>query len=96
MKAEKEEFAYEILINKDLMSFRKAYYVPEDAEEYWSELVKAADALHRKYNNLYVDQQILVCVDDIERRWKITTGNPFLDPDPLKTVYERLRKKRDE
>ena len=92
MKAGKEEFANEIAINKDIMSFRKAFYIPESADEFWEELVKAADALHRKYNNLYVDQQILVCVDDIERRWKIEVENPFIDHDPLKTVYERLRK----
>ena len=90
MKAGKEEFANEIAINKDIMSFRKAFYIPEDSEEYWAELDKAADALHKKYNCLFVDQLILVNVDDIERRWKIATGNPYLDPDPLKTMSEKL------
>jgi hypothetical protein len=92
MKAEKEEFAYEILINKDIMSFRKKFYVPEDAEEFWEELIKDANEIHNKYNSTFVDQMIMVNVDDIERRWKITTGNPFINPDPLKTLYEKLRK----
>lgn len=92
MKAGKEEFADEIAINKDIMSFRKAFYVPEDAEEFWAELIKAADVLHEKYNSMFVDQLILVNIDDIERRWKTSIGNPFVDKDPLKTVYERLKK----
>jgi len=92
MKAEKEEFAYEILINKDIMSFRKKFYVPEDAEEFWEELIKDANEIHNKYNSTFVDQMIMVNVDDIERRWKIATGNPFINPDPLKTLYEKLRK----
>lgn len=92
MKASKEEFEQEIQINKDIMSFRKKFYVPEDAEEFWEELIKDANEIHNKYNSTFVDQMIMVNVDDIERRWKIATGNPFINPDPLKTLYEKLRK----
>lgn len=92
MKASKEEFEQEIQINKDIMSFRKKFYVPEDAEKFWEELIKDANEIHNKYNSTFVDQMIMVNVDDIERRWKIATGNPFINPDPLKTLYEKLRK----
>lgn len=72
---------------------RKKYYHGEDNEQYWADLIDEFIAVSEKYNrNSYFDQLLLVCIDDIERRWKTTTGNPFVDKDPLKTVYERLKK----
>ena len=68
MKATKEEFDLELLMYKDMMSFRKAYYTPEDDEVYWAAVVEGAEQLHRKYNNNFMDQMLLVCADDIERR----------------------------
>jgi len=76
----------------DLWNYRKKYYRGEDRDEFWSMLVDDANQLSKKYNNGYFDQMLIVCVDDIERRWKITTGNPFINPDPLRTLYEKLRK----
>ena len=67
MKASKEEFEQEIQINKDIMSFRKKFYVPEDEEEFWEELIKDANEIHNRYNSTFVDQMIMVNVDDIDR-----------------------------
>lgn len=68
MKATKEEFDLELLMYKDMMSFRKAYYTPENNEAYWTAIVDGAEQLHWKYNNNFMDQMLLVCADDIERR----------------------------
>lgn len=68
MKATKEEFDLELLMYKDMMSFRKTYYTPENDETYWAAIVDGAEQLHQKYNNNFMDQMLLVCADDIERR----------------------------
>ena len=53
---------------RDYWEFRKRFWQPENNEEYYASLVQASEELHRKYNNDYLDQLILVCADDIERR----------------------------
>ena len=54
----------------DFWSFRKKYYVPEDRDEYWSELVSAADELYNKYPYPYFEKMILNCAEDIDKRYK--------------------------
>lgn len=77
----------------ELWMLRKKYYHGEDNEQYWTDLIDEFVAVSKRHNrNGYYDQLLLVCIDDIERRWKTATGNPFIDKDPLKTVYERLKK----
>jgi hypothetical protein len=70
----------------------KKYHDPVDDESFWKALVKEGEALGNKYGNYFAKGMILICVNDIERRWKQSTNNPYIDPDPLKTVYERLRR----
>ena len=93
MQISYEEYEVEIQFHTDLWNFRKKYYHGEDRNGFWEELINSFEALHKKYGNSYFDQLLLVCVNDIERRWKTAAGNPYLDPDPLQTLYETLRRK---
>ena len=51
-------------IMTDFWEFQKIWINTRD----WSGLVQASNVLHEKYHNDYLDQLILVCADDIERR----------------------------
>lgn len=51
-------------IMTDFWEFQKKWINTTD----WAGLVRASEDLHRKYSNDYLDQLILVCADDIERR----------------------------
>ena len=51
-------------IMTDFWEFQKTWINTRD----WSGLVQASNVLHEKYHNDYLDQLILVCADDIERR----------------------------
>lgn len=73
---------------------RKKFYQGEDNDQYWADLISEFVAVSEKYDrNSYFDQLLLVCIDDIERRYKIATGSPFIKQKPLETVYERLKKR---
>ena len=93
MIAEKNEFELEILMHKEILSFRKAYYNPEDSEEFWQSVIDGAEKLHRKYNNRYLDQLILVCVDDIDERSRANKMLPEHTKEQLlKRLMDRLLK----
>ena len=54
-------------IMTDFWEFQKTWINTRD----WSGLVQASNVLHEKYHNDYLDQLILVCADDIERRAEV-------------------------
>lgn len=62
------DYSIESKFMSDFWQFRKAFRDPVDKEEFWENLVNESEKLHQKYNNRYLDQLILVCADDIERR----------------------------
>ena len=59
-------------------------------------MIDDAEEISKKYKNDYLDQMLLVCVDDVENRFKLATGNKYYEPDMLTVVYERLKKRRKE
>lgn len=62
------DYSLESKFMSDFWQFRKAFRDPVDKEEFWENLVNESEKLHQKYNNRYLDQLILVCVDDIDER----------------------------
>lgn len=90
-----EDIAIEQSFFGELWGFRKKYYNADDSEEYWGSLINAAEGISKKYGNNYLDQMLLVCIDDIEDRFKQATGSPYRNPDMLTTLYERLKKGRN-
>ena len=68
MRIDTEHLKLEKEIMTDYWSFRREWYNLENTDEYLSGLNQASNALHEKYRNDYLDQLILVCADDIERR----------------------------
>ena len=80
----------------EFWEYMKKYYDPVDDESFWEALVKEGEALGNKYGNYFAKGMIMVCVDDIERRWKEQTGSQYIKSILLDTLYERLRKQRDE
>ena len=77
----------------DFWNLRKQFYNGEEQEEFWAELIDHSDELSRKYQNSYFDQLILVCVDDIDRRYMASIGRPWKS-DPVRNVYERIQKRK--
>lgn len=64
-----EELTAERAIQTDIWLLRKKYYKGEHKdEEFWTMLCEEAEELHKKYNSVYVDQMIFVCIEDIDRR----------------------------
>lgn len=54
-----------------LWDFRKQYYNPEKAPEFWDALIEAAEGLHKQFDasrNPYFREMIMACVVDIGRR----------------------------
>lgn len=55
----------------DFWEFRKEFFVPEDNDEFWEEVIKAGNALIKKYNNeKYVLGLVKTHIDDLEERYK--------------------------
>ena len=84
---------------RDFMSefwkFRKKFYTPDTADTYWNSLIDESTVLSNKYHSRYLDMMILVCVDDIEGRFKqMYPDRTAFDEstDPLDIVYRRLKK----
>ena len=75
----------------ELWAFRKKFYYGEDRDSFWSELIDTAEVLSQKYKNRYLDQLLIVCADDIDRRYREKRGTAP-ESDPVKKLYERLRK----
>lgn len=74
--------------------FKKyAYVYDRKNKNYWLELIRETDELSAKYNSKLMDQLILVCVDDIDRRYMASINKPWKS-DPLEQVYERLKRNR--
>ena len=93
MKISQKDQMFEKRFMSDLWYLRNKYYAGEDSEEFWSGLYEDSVALSKKYNSRYLDQLILICVDDIEYRYKQSTNSRYMPKDILETVYERLKKK---
>ena len=75
--------------------FVKKFYTPDTADTYWNSLIDESTALSNKYHSRYLDMMILVCVDDIEGRFKqMYPDRTAYDEstDPLDIVYRRLKK----
>ena len=80
----------------DYWTIRKRFYEPEDDENYWETVVDETVKLSEKYNrNVYFDNLLLVFVDDLEHRFRLSEGRKDTKIGSLEECYERLRKKRD-
>ena len=69
-----------------VFEFYKKYHSAPD----WESLIRESDELSAKYKSGFLDQLILVCVDDIDRRYMASINKPWKS-DPLSLVYERLK-----
>lgn len=92
MQINGKDFELERQLQTELWNFRKRFYYGEDKEVYWNSLINEADKLSKKHKSDYLDRMLLVCIDDIEDRWKQSTGNPYRSPDLVTALYERLKK----
>lgn len=52
----------------DYWEFRRNFWMPEDNDDYWNELVKASDELYDKYQSSYCRDLIIDCMADIDAR----------------------------
>jgi len=72
-----------------VFEFYKKYHSAPD----WESLIRESDELSAKYKSGFLDQLILVCVDDIDRRYMASINKPWKS-DPLEEVYNRLQRNR--
>ena len=80
----------------DYWNFRKQFYYGEESEEYWEALVNETDRLSKKYNSVYVDNILIVCVNDIEIRYKKIKGENVNELKTFDSLVEMLRKDKNE
>lgn len=75
----------------EIWHFLKTFYEFEDTDEYWSRLHATANELSGK--SILMDMFILCCVEDIEKRFYASIGEPRSEKKMLKRIYEMLVKK---
>lgn len=90
MQISYDSYEKEKQFHGELWEIRKKYYFGEDNLEFWAALHADLYTLHEKYQNEYLDQQIICCIYDIDRRFRISTGSQYVDSNPVKTMYECL------
>lgn len=77
-------------------NFRKKFYQPEESNAYWEALLDESEGICQKYISTdvsdYVNQIIIVCLSDIEERWKKQTGSKYVCEDVLTRAYNRLKR----
>lgn len=72
---ERKDIEQEAEFMSDFWKFRKKFYLPESTDDYWQELVNAADDLSQKYGNKkYYQDLIIACCTDIDKRYREGRG----------------------
>ncbi len=54
----------------DLWRLYKNFYIPEDTDEYWTELIKAGVNFREKYDSKLADDLLMGIYDELESRYK--------------------------
>lgn len=96
-----EKISVERAVMNDYWALRKKFYQPENDEKYWSDLIDAVNELSRKYNCDYLDKLLLVCIDDLEIRFRQDNLGKderitFVPKEGLDWVYSMLKRRREE
>ena len=81
---DKELIKVHDMIN-DLWKFEKKYYCPQSMEEYWKDMNEDLEKLRCRHNSELMNQLLIVCLDDIERRAGNKSGDGY------KALWNRLR-----
>lgn len=90
-----EEFSkYEKAIQADLWKFRKEFYHGEESEEYWEKLYAECNRISKKHRSLYVDNMLIVCIEDIEARYNESKGRPVDELEHFEHIVNVIRKGR--
>ena len=82
----------------DYFNYRKKFYFPEQSDDYWTAVINEADELIRKYDcNDYLRALVLVCVDDLERRYRqeFPEQRIYRTGEVTTTVYKRIMRKHE-
>lgn len=96
MKINKEDIEKEREIQQDVWSLRKDNYYGEDSDNFWNVLYDKVNQISEKYHSLYVDNMLIVCVEDIEARYNRSKGKSVNELEHFRHivhVLERDRKK---
>ena len=84
---------FESAFMADYWNLRKRICNPEDTDVYWNDVVRSTSDLAAKYgNDEYVEQILMVCVDDIQRR--AGDGNYSGKVDMCEFLINKWRKAR--
>ena len=80
----------------DVWDFLKKFYTAKDDDAFWEELYKAEIELSKKHKSLFMDNLLIVCIDDIETRFNQSQNRPVDELEHFRHivhVLERDRKK---
>ena len=77
----------------ELFNFRKKFYLPEDNQSYWNELIEETNKLSEKWNSEYVDGMLVLCVDEIDKRYHETHGTQFKRGQITLTAFNGTRRR---
>lgn len=71
MKVTAKDIPDEAAFFQELWAIRKEYYIPEERNEYWDELIsKIEDIKNRHPNNAFIEGCLLTLARDCEMRFK--------------------------
>ena len=95
-RAISSEIPKESEMMNDFWKFRKDFYYPEDSDDYWNQIMESANTLSKKYNSEYMDQLLLVCVNEIEQRFmrSVPDGIVLGPGKQFENTYKMLKKAR--
>ena len=75
-------------------NFRKKFYNGESRDSFWEELYHETNRISEKYHSLYVDNMLLVCVEDIEARYNKSQGRSVNELEHFRHIFHVLERDR--
>jgi len=94
MKINKDDLEREREIQQDLWNFRRNNYYGEDSDAFWDALCDEVNRISEKHHSLYVDNMLLVCIEDIEARFNKSHGRSVNELEHFRHIFHVLERDR--
>ena len=69
-----EKGSEEFILFQDFWKICQSFWIPEDNDEYWEQVVNETDDFYKKYketNEIFVREIVLAFINSLEKRLKI-------------------------
>lgn len=68
--ATNEEMKEEFSLFGEVWTLFKKYYIAQNTDEYWENLIAESNRISRKYNSRLCKDLLLTVTNELERRWR--------------------------